>query len=244
MIVKLKLWIVKLYKKHSANKKSVVQSIPIVTPSTQPKGFNLLLDHLVSAKEADFLPDVSSGVPNAVPLKNASPAQLLDAQSKTADWLKTITNEDEEMLDRAQEERAADTFSALIAQNPDIKNKLLNLETPEEVKQVVGMVTAYQWKFVEQAQELRSMAVTKIAKETEHPDARIRLKALELLGKVTEVALFTDRVEVKKTELSDEELEAQIKKKLEKYMGVVDVVEVEEADVEDVGIVKEIKPKE
>ena len=103
---------------------------------------------------------------------------------------------------------------------------MLQMETPEEVKQVVGMVTAYQWKFVEQAQELRSMAVTKIAKETEHPDARIRLKALELLGKVTEVALFTDRVEIKKTELSDEDLEAQIKKKLEKYMGVVDVEDV------------------
>jgi len=99
------------------------------------------------------------------------------------------------------------------------------------------MVTAYQWKFVEQANELRSMAVTKIAKETEHPDARIRLKALELLGKVTEVALFTERVEVKREELSDEELEKRIKAKLERYMGVVDVVdaeidETEEADIE------------
>jgi rubrerythrin len=88
------------------------------------------------------------------------------------------------------------------------------------------MVTAYQWKFVEQAQELRSMSVAKIVKETEHPDARIRLKALELLGKVTEVALFTDRVEVKKAEMSDEDLETQIKKKLEKYMGVADVEDV------------------
>jgi hypothetical protein len=93
------------------------------------------------------------------------------------------------------------------------------------------MVTAYQWKFVEQAEELRSMAVANIVKEVQHPDARIRLKALELLGKVTEVALFTDRVSVKNEDVSDEELDARIKEKLGKYMGAVDVVDVEEIEV-------------
>jgi hypothetical protein len=197
----------------------------------------MLLDHLVSAKEADYVPDVISGEANAVLLKKATPTELLDAQSKTADWLQTIVDDDDEILDKAQEQGVADAFKSMVTQNPDIKDKLLQLETPEEVKNVVGMVTAYQWKFVEQAQELRSMAVTKIAKETEHPDARIRLKALELLGKVTEVALFTDRVEIKKTELTDQELENQIKQKLQKYMGVVDVVDA--VDVEE----KEVDPK-
>jgi hypothetical protein len=90
------------------------------------------------------------------------------------------------------------------------------------------MVTAYQWKFVEQAENLRSMAVSKIVKEIEHPDARIRLKALEMLGKVTEVALFTDRIAVKSEEVTDEELDARIKEKLGRYMGAVDVVDVDE----------------
>jgi hypothetical protein len=90
------------------------------------------------------------------------------------------------------------------------------------------MVTAYQWKFIEQAEELRSMAVSHIVKEIQHPDARIRLKALEMLGKVTEVALFTDRVTVKNEEISDEELDARIKEKLGRYMGAVDIVDVEE----------------
>ena len=51
---------------------------------------------------------------------------------------------------------------------------------------------------------------------------------LEMLGKVTEVALFTERVSVKTEELSDEELDSRIKEKLGKYMGVVDVVDVED----------------
>ena len=74
------------------------------------------------------------------------------------------------------------------------------------------------------------MAVSHIVKEIQHPDARIRLKALEMLGKVTEVALFTDRVAVKSEDVTDEELDARIKEKLGRYMGAVDVV-----DVTDVG---------
>ena len=95
------------------------------------------------------------------------------------------------------------------------------------------MVTAYQWKFIEQAENLRSMAVTHIVKEVSHPDARIRLKALEMLGKVTEVALFTDRIQVKSEDVTDEELDARIKEKLGKYMGAVDIVDVEDVYTKD-----------
>ena len=77
------------------------------------------------------------------------------------------------------------------------------------------------------------MSVAKIVKETDHPDARIRLKALEMLGKVTEVALFTDRISVKTEDISDEELDAKIKEKLSRYMGTVDVVEAEFKEKDD-----------
>jgi hypothetical protein len=44
------------------------------------------------------------------------------------------------------------------------------------------------------------------------------------------VALFTDRVTIKNEEISDEELDARIKEKLGRYMGVVDIVDVEEKE--------------
>jgi hypothetical protein len=91
------------------------------------------------------------------------------------------------------------------------------------------MLSAYDWEFVEQAKNLRGMAVAKIIEETNHPDARIRLKALEMLGKVTEVGLFTEKVEIKKANLSDLEVEQRIKDKLNKFMQVVDVIDIEEA---------------
>ena len=93
------------------------------------------------------------------------------------------------------------------------------------------MLTAYDWAFVEQAKELRGYAVSQILEETKHPDAKVRLKALEMLGKVTEVALFTNRVEVKSAEMTNTELDQKIKDKLNRFMGVLDakVVDVMES---------------
>ena len=42
---------------------------------------------------------------------------------------------------------------------------------------------------------------------------------------------LTDRVEVKNTDVSDEELEKRIREKLSKYMGKVDVVEVDDIEI-------------
>jgi hypothetical protein len=187
----------------------------------------LFLEHLVTAAAADFVPEVIPGDAPFTALDPLTPAQTLSAQNKTSQWLSQF-DDDEETLSEAQEEKTVNAFNALVRSDPNAKNKLLQLDLPEEIKAAVGMVTAYQWKFVEQAEELRSMAVSHIVKEVQHPDARIRLKALEMLGKVTEVALFTDRVSIKNEEVTDEELDARIKEKLGKYMGVVDVVDVEE----------------
>lgn len=188
----------------------------------------MFLEHLVTAKAADFVPDILSGDSDFASLNEATPAQTLSAQLKTSQWLQSLTEDDDEILNETQEEKTTEAFNALVTQDPKAKEKLLKLDLPEEIKSAVGMVTAYQWKFVEQAEELRSMSVAKIVKETDHPDAKVRLKALELLGKVTEVALFTDRVSVKTEDISDEELDAKIKEKLSRYMGAVDIVDVEE----------------
>jgi hypothetical protein len=187
----------------------------------------LFLEHLVSASAADFVPDIMSGDPAFTPLETLTPAQTLGAQAKTSEWLKAFDDEDDEILTQAQQEKTTDAFNAMVKADPNAKERLLSLDLPDEIRAAVGMVTAYQWKFVEQAEELRSMSVAKIVKETDHPDARIRLKALELLGKVTEVALFTDRIAIKNEDVTDEELDARIKEKLGKYMGVADVVDAE-----------------
>lgn len=191
----------------------------------------MFLEHLVTASIAEYTPEINTGDDTFTPLESISAGETLSAQIKTSQWLESFQTDDEEILTQAQEQKTIEAFNALTTHDPKAKQKLLELDLPEEIKSAVGMVTAYQWKFVEQAEELRSMAVSHIVKEVHHPDARIRLKALEMLGKVTEVALFTDRVQIKSEEVTDEELDKRIKEKLGRYMGAVDVVDVEEIEV-------------
>jgi hypothetical protein len=170
---------------------------------------------------------------NFKPIEEMGPATVLDAQVATADWLEEIgAPPDEDAHAEATAKLARAAFTAMITDSDEgtQRKALTTLKTPEAVRHITGMLAAYDWEFVAQAKELRGYAVAQIFEETKHPDAKIRLKALEMLGKVTEVALFTERVEVKKAEMSDHELEAKIKEKLNKFMKVVDVIDVKEKD--------------
>jgi len=182
-----------------------------------------MLDHLVQ-----FSPEVTSSG-NFKPLSRVGVDELLDAQTATADWLDDLGGESDETVNaQVETTNARDAFkAAATAQPPEAqKAQLMQLKTPAAVRHLTGMLTAYDWEFVEQAKELRGYAVAKILEEVENPNANIRLKALGLLGKVTEIGLFTEKIEVKQAEASDAEIEQRIKDKLNRFMGVVDVIDV------------------
>jgi hypothetical protein len=187
-----------------------------------------MLEHLV-----DFNPPISDVARKPVlPLDKATPDAMLNAQVNTTAWLESMgVEDDQKVLEEAQANAARKVFTALATVSPadQTKTALTQLKTPEAVRHLVTMLSAYDWEFIEQAKGMRGMAVAKIIEETNHPDARIRLKALEMLGKVTEVGLFTEKIEIKKVEMSDNELEQRIKDKLNKFMQVVDVIDIEEA---------------
>ena len=178
-----------------------------------------MLDHLL-----DYEPPVFSAS-EAQPLERADPMELTAAQISTAQWLEQMGAPSAKEIDTQLNSALAQQALKALASTEPVQNQkeaLLALKTPPAVRHLAGMLTAYDWAFVEQAKELRGYAVSQILEETKHPDARIRLKALDMLGRVTEVALFTDRMEIKKTQMSDTEIDAKIKEKLNKFMGVVD----------------------
>ncbi len=194
-----------------------------------------MLDHLLTI---EYEPEVDDAPADGfVPMKKLDTAQLLEGQIGTTDWLKELgASTDEEVLEQAQENIARDAFKALVANPTQAKTALSQVTLPPAIQKIVGMLTAYDWAFVEQARELRGMAVAKIVEETDHPDARIRLKALELLGKVTEVGLFTERISVKKDDITDAELDEKIREKLAQLQKTVDAeaTEIKDEDVQDV----------
>jgi hypothetical protein len=193
-----------------------------------------VLEHLL---EIEYEPEVLTAPKESfTPEKKISATDLLQGQIETTQWLEDLgAKTDEEVLQSAQEGQARDAFKALVADPEEAKSAVAKLTVPPAVKKLVGMLTAYDWAFVEQAKEIRGMAVAKILEETDHPDARIRLKALEMLGRVTEVGLFTDRIEVKKAQLSDSELDEKIKEKLVLIQNTIEAPK-DDADITDVEI--------
>lgn len=162
-------------------------------------------------------------------LHRADPSQIIDAQSSTTDFLMSIGAPDESDLctdSQREEARKAFVSYATPATPEEQRKHLLALKTPEAVRHLVTMLSAYDWEFVNQAKELRGYAVACILEETQGKNPTHRLRALEMLGKVTEVALFTDRVKIESVDMTDEALEAKLKEKLAKFRSVIDVTNV------------------
>jgi hypothetical protein len=183
-----------------------------------------MLDHLI-----DFEPEVLPAPTEFVPLEKVGTADAIDAKVKTSEWLKGLgAVDDEDIADELGADAARKAFTSVVAGvAPETTHTALaQVKTPAAVAHLVGMLTAYDWAFVEQAKELRGYAVAKLLEETNNPSANIRLKALGYLGKVTEVGLFTDKIEVKKTEMSDAEIEQRIKDKLNRFAQIVEITDV------------------
>ena len=194
-----------------------------------------MFEHLVQFEAGITSPD------DFVELDDASPGEVMSAQYKTVQWLEELgVRPDEEQNKEIQTQAARQAFGTLTttATEAEQKENLLQLKTPEAVRHLTGMLSAYDWEFVEMAKQIRGYTVAQLIEETKSSNANIRLKALGLLGKVTEVGLFTEKVEIKKAELTDFEIDAKIKEKLNKYMGVIDITNV--TDVEE----KENEPEQ
>ena len=91
-------------------------------------------------------------------------------------------------------------------------------------------------EIVNVALRLRAYTTNKLIQESTDLDPKVRIKALELLGKVKDVGLFSEKLEITHKTKSDEELEEEIRRRLEVYMGNAGT------EVEDAELVEPIKP--
>jgi hypothetical protein len=167
-----------------------------------------------------FEPDASdeSGF---TPLGETCVKKVIDAQFNSTKWLEDMgVPSDKDVDQQGQVKAARDAFSA-VTYNPDSnaqKQAVIAVKTPDAVRHLTGMLTAYDWEFVNHAKELRGYAVSKILEETTNPNANIRLKALQMLGNVTEIGLFTERIEIAKKDASEEEIENRLRERLAKFI--------------------------
>jgi len=173
--------------------------------TTQPSGDTihpLMLEHLLSPEYDD---------PYLAPTTT-----LLSAQASTADLLLQLGSP-EHILEEDEKQNARSAFANTTNPRtpPAVANAaILKLRTPEAVKHLSGMLSQYDWEYVERAKEIRSYVVAKLLEETTHPDAKIRLRSLELVGKLTEVGSFTERIQVTKIDATTDELTERLRARL------------------------------
>jgi len=109
------------------------------------------------------------------------------------------------------------------------------------LNQVSNLLMAYDKRVVDDPAQLRYYATNRLLELTDDPDVKIRIKALELLGKVADVGLFADRTEITIKDKTTRDLEKELEAYFNKYVkevkpveDVEDVEEIEDAVIEDV----------
>jgi len=94
------------------------------------------------------------------------------------------------------------------------------LSSPGTVVHIKAILSEYDKAVVESAAQIRTFVTNKLLLETESTDPRIRLKALELLGKISDVGLFTEKTEITMRHRPTEELEQLLRERLTKTLDM------------------------
>jgi hypothetical protein len=112
--------------------------------------------------------------------------------------------------DISDEERIA----ARAAFAGEIKISDEDLARPGVVAHIGALLTEYDRTIVKSATQLRTYVTNRLILESDNPDPRIRMKALEMLGKISDVGLFTDKTEITMRHRPTEELEQLLRERL------------------------------
>ena len=87
-----------------------------------------------------------------------------------------------------------------------------------------GMLDEYDVEVVRNAAQVRNYVKMRLLMLTGSDKESTQLKALEMLGKMSDVGAFAERMEINVTHRTTEELQAELASKLSSYMdGIIDV---------------------
>lgn len=164
-----------------------------------------------------FGPPIPSGTP---PVLDA--AKLAAAAAKTLDLLLEYREFDLSYTDDDIE--AAGKITLAYAKSPAeasraLTDKRIGIMTPAALRALDAQLKRFSANIVEDASQVRNYVTNKLLEESENPDPRIRIKALELLGKISDVGLFAEKREVTVLHKTSDELRDALRAKLSKLVN-------------------------
>ena len=119
--------------------------------------------------------------------------------------------EQEGAISKQDRDRALRTFQTGEATEDDLANPAVIIHT----KQVLD---EYSVAIIESAVQLRNFVTNKLVMLADNKDPRVQLRALELIGKISDVGLFTDKTEITMRHRPTEELEQMLRERLTKVI--------------------------
>jgi hypothetical protein len=171
-------------------------------------------------------PDLSIPFPDDNPVL-ANFIEKAQAACNTAELLELDMEPTEQDLSTAEKAVYA------VAENEEKANKKLvkQDQKPAVYKSVKSILDEYSLRVVDNAMQIRLLVTNKLILDSDSPDDRTRLRALEMLGKITDVGFFTEKSEVTITHRSTEDLVSSIRSKLHRLMHPDDVTDVKAVEV-------------
>ena len=166
-----------------------------------------------------------------VPLESQPSA--IDLKDRVESAANTAKELGEHGLDLEPSKEDKDVAAKLVgayADNPEktskkASHKKLAALTPASLVLTNSILKEFGRSVVESSVQIRHLVTNKLLLETENPDPRVRMRALELLGKISDVGLFAEKSEVTITHQSTDDLREKLRSKLTKLVNPTDEVE-------------------
>jgi hypothetical protein len=130
----------------------------------------------------------------------------------------------------AADKEAAAALTTAYAEDPQKASKAVNhvrastLTAPSLIN-IRDYLDEYGKAVVTHALEMRHLVTNRLLEESRNPDPRIRIRALELLGKHSDVGLFSEKQELTVTHQTTDELKERLRYKLQRLLRKAEPVE-------------------
>jgi len=158
-----------------------------------------------------------------LPPEDMSYATLRDRAAAAVKTIAMLTEHglpQEALQEQPNDARVVEEIVSAFAQDEEKANQVVTQARfsalrPAVILQIDEHLTEFSHIVVRNAVQIRTFVTNKLILEAANPDARVRVRALELLGKISDVGLFTERSEITVTHRSTDELKLSLREKLE-----------------------------
>ena len=148
----------------------------------------------------------------------------LDLQARTEYARNTAEKLNLDVAPSKEDKDVAAKLSLAYAEDPEKTSKKVSSKkaatlTPASLLMTNSILQEFGQSVADSAVQIRHMVTNKLVLETDNPDPRVRIRALELLGKISDVGLFAEKSEVTITHQSTEDLKNRLRSKLAKLVS-------------------------